>query len=92
MLVKYCDKYTEMHGQQNVICSVLKRFKKNRVYVKRTRMNTTRMLDTKTVVHKFDTVQMFFNESYAINGSLKVLVFSYLLTSYTEKLHSNLSP
>jgi len=50
------------------------------------------MLDTKTVVHKFSIVQTYFNVNYAINGSLKVLVLSYLLTSYTEKLHSNVSP
>jgi len=58
--------------------------------VKRTAMNTVRMSDTKTVVHKFKTVQKNFNKSYATNGSLKVLVLSYLLTSYTENLHSNL--
>jgi hypothetical protein len=55
-------------------------------------MNKVRVLDTKTIDHKFNTVQMYFNESYAINGSLQVLVPSYLLNSYTEKLQSNLSP
>ena len=55
-------------------------------------MNKVRMKDTKTLVHKFNTVQMYFNESYATNGPIKVLVLSYLLTSYTEKLQSNLSP
>jgi len=54
------------------MCSVLKHFKKTCVYVTRTTMNKMRMLDAKTVVHKFNTFQTHFSDSYAINGSLKV--------------------